>query len=116
MVEDDASLRQVVADVLAAEGFIAREANDGRSALCLLRSGEAHPDVILLDLMMPVMNGWEFRKAQLADPALAGIPVIVMSALDGTDIQADARLPKPVDLDALIAALSAFAGRDRHRN
>jgi len=116
VVEDDESLRQVVADVLLAEGFSASQANDGRSALSLLRSEELRPDVILLDLMMPVMNGWQFREAQLADPSLASIPVVVMSALETTDIQADARLTKPVELEALVSTVSHLLQSERPRN
>lgn len=77
VVEDDGALRATLADTLRAEGFEVREAADGRAALDALESG-LRPDLIVLDLMMPVMNGWEFRAAQLRDPDLSHIPVLVL--------------------------------------
>ncbi|MBP2315784.1 response regulator [Azospirillum soli] len=77
VVEDDDALRATMADALRAEGFEVREAADGRAALDALDSG-LRPDLIVLDLMMPVMNGWEFRAAQLRDPDLSHIPVLVL--------------------------------------
>lgn len=55
--------------------------------------------------MMPVMNGWQFREAQLADPALAQIPVVVMSSVDASAINANAKLNKPVELDVLLSTV-----------
>jgi CheY-like chemotaxis protein len=78
VVDDDPGIRRMVSLVLAGEGYDVRTAEDGRQALDLLASW--HPAVILLDLMMPVMDGWTFLVAQQADPVLAPIPVIVMSA------------------------------------
>src|SRR5438128_8871587 len=83
IVEDDADLRDMMAQLLTIEGFSATTVANGREALDYLTRGD-RPDVILLDLMMPVMDGWEFRRTQLADPALADVPVIVLSALDQT--------------------------------
>lgn len=77
VVEDDGNLRASIADALRVEGFDVREAADGRAALDALNAG-LRPGLILLGLMMPVMNGWEFRSAQLRDPDLSHIPVLVL--------------------------------------
>src|SRR5262245_7048564 len=79
LVEDDVSIRSALAEMLGDEGFTVTTAENGRAALDQLRQGPA-PDVIVLDLMMPEMDGWEFRVAQRADPLLAGIPLLAMSA------------------------------------
>src|SRR6266498_5083823 len=81
IVEDDGDLREMMAQLLTLEGFQAASVANGREALEYLNQG-ARPHVILLDLMMPVMDGWEFRRRQQADPAVADVPVIVLSALD----------------------------------
>src|SRR5207247_8556466 len=102
--EDDADLRVMTAQLLTIEGFNATTVANGREALDYLEKGD-RPDVILLDLMMPVMDGWEFRRTQQADPTLADVPVIVLSALDQTragDVDAAAFLKKPLDFDRLL--------------
>ena len=89
---------------LQLEGFSVEVAENGRQALDRLNAG-VQPCVILLDLMMPVMDGWQFRRTQIADEQLAGIPVIVVSAAGReriTEIQADDYLSKPVDLEQLL--------------
>jgi CheY-like chemotaxis protein len=68
--------------------------------------GNDNPALILLDLMMPVMNGWQFRAEQLKDPALAEIPVVIMSASDEDDILADGQVEKPFDIDMLLDVVS----------
>ncbi|PYQ78988.1 MAG: response regulator [Acidobacteria bacterium] len=95
IVEDDADLREMMAQLLSLEGFQAAAVANGSEALQYLHNGHIKPDVILLDLMMPVMDGWEFRRKQQADPAFADVPVIVLSALDqsrAADVQAEAFL------------------------
>jgi CheY-like chemotaxis protein len=103
IVEDDADLRDMMAQMLTIEGFDTSAVANGREALDYLQR-EARPHVILLDLMMPVMDGWEFRRRQKADPALAPVPVIVLSALDPARAAVDAThfLKKPLDFDHLI--------------
>jgi signal transduction histidine kinase len=107
VVEDDAEIRDVLAEVLRSEGFETASCRHGREALEYLRK-ERHPGVIVLDLMMPVMDGWEFRVEQLKDPALATIPVVALSA-DGTPkaaaVGADAYLKKPVTADTLVSTV-----------
>ena len=104
IVEDDEDLRDMMAQMLTIEGFDAATAANGREALEYLHS-TGKPNVILLDLMMPVMDGWEFRRRQKADPELEAVPVIVLSALDpprAATVDADAFLKKPLDFDRLL--------------
>jgi CheY-like chemotaxis protein len=104
IVEDDADLREMMAQLLTLEGFKAEAVANGREALAYLEKGDP-PDLILLDLMMPVMDGWEFRRRQRQDPAFASVPVVVLSALDHTravDLGETAFLKKPLDFDRLL--------------
>jgi CheY-like chemotaxis protein len=109
VVEDDAATREALGLILVSEGFRFLGAANGQEALGLLRSGP-HPDLILLDLMMPIMDGWQFRREQSQDSALSAIPVVVLSA-DGnvqqnaTALQAADYLQKPVDVENLIAVI-----------
>ena len=110
IVEDDADLRDMMAQLLTLEGFNAATVANGREALEYLRN-VARPDVILLDLMMPVMDGWEFRRRQQADPAVSAVPVIVLSALDpsrAADVNANAFLKKPLDFDRLLTLVRGY--------
>jgi CheY-like chemotaxis protein len=110
IVEDDEDLREMMAHLLTLEGFEAATAANGREALAYLRTS-GKPDVILLDLMMPVMDGWEFRRQLQADPKLAPVPVIVLSALDharGANVDAAAFLKKPLDFDRLLHLVRAY--------
>jgi len=94
----------MMAQMLTIEGFAAATVANGREALDYLH-GTTRPHVILLDLMMPVMDGWEFRRRQQADPELAPVPVIVLSALDqarAAPVDATAFLKKPLDFDRLL--------------
>jgi CheY-like chemotaxis protein len=112
IVEDDADLREMMAQLLALEGYQTAAVANGREALEFL-GAHAKPDVILLDLMMPIMDGWEFCRQQQADPDLAPVPVIVLSALDqsrAADIHAAAFLKKPLDFDRLLELVRRFSG------
>ena len=107
VVDDESDLREIVATVLRSDGYQVLTANNGEQAMTVLRGG-ARPDAILLDLMMPVMDGWQFRLAQKADPALAAIPVIAMSAsasAKAAAIDADCFLAKPIDARTLRATV-----------
>jgi two-component system response regulator MprA len=110
VVDDDVDIRATLADVLVDEGYTVETAGDGLDALELLRGGLA-PGLILLDLMMPRCDGADFRQAQLADPRLAGFPVVLLSATAKLDekhgaLRADAYLKKPVQLDELLATVA----------
>jgi CheY-like chemotaxis protein len=110
IVEDDADLRDMMAQLLRLEGLNAVTAANGREALDYLR-GHPPPNVILLDLMMPVMDGWQFRREQQRDAQLAGVPVIVLSALDqtrATDVPMNAFLKKPLDFDRLLELVRRY--------
>jgi CheY-like chemotaxis protein len=111
VVDDDADIRETVSLILEDEGYDVASAGDGASALAELRDGP-RPGLILLDLMMPVMDGWQFREAQLSDPSLAAIPVVVLSADAGLRDKADyfggAYLAKPVNIDALLDAVASY--------
>ena len=106
IVEDDADLREMMAQLLTLEGYRTEAVANGREALKYLHEGH-RPDLILLDLMMPIMDGWEFRKRQQDDPTLADLPVVVLTALDQAQARADDLdgvdfLKKPLDFDRLL--------------
>ena len=112
VVEDHPDLRDLLAVLLESEGFKVQTAANGAEALrCLDR---ARPSLILLDLMMPVMSGDEFRKRQLADPRHRDVPVICMTAAhDGADraarLHADEYFQKPLDFEQLLTVVRARA-------
>jgi len=111
VVEDDFAIRETVTEVLEGEGFRVTCASNGAEALIRLDEPEVKLDLILLDLMMPVMDGWEFRMAQRRHPRFAEIPVIVLSAGAGMEsrllsLAPDAFLPKPFELDSLLLTVS----------
>ena len=112
LVEDDRDIRSSVQEVLEDEGYAVATAENGRQALETLRSGAA-PDLIILDLRMPVMDGWEFRAAQKSDSQLANIPVLAISA-DGSAkaeaIDAHAYLRKPLTTETLLDAVVRIMG------
>lgn len=110
IVEDDADLREMMAQLLSLEGYQTVSVSNGREALDYLQQ-RGKPNLILLDLMMPVMDGWEFRRRQSADPALAQVPVVILSALDPhrtTGVSADAFLKKPLNFDHLIELVRSY--------
>ena len=107
VIEDDEAVRESIAHLLRDEGFAVETAGNGREALELLRRASTLPSVILLDLMMPVMDGWTFRTEQLATPRLAAIPVVVLSATHDLPrragaLRAEAVLQKPFDASRLL--------------
>jgi CheY-like chemotaxis protein len=117
VVDDDDDIRESLMDFLQDQGYAPIGAADGKEALDLLGASAEPPCVIILDLMMPVMDGRSFREAMLRDPALSGIPVVVISAYnDGADtakqINALTYLPKPLDLDALLEIVHSQCARN----
>jgi CheY-like chemotaxis protein len=121
IVEDDDALRTVLADFLEQRGYEVACAGDGRAALDVLEAHGARPapSAILLDLAMPVMDGWAFRAAQRSDPRFADIPTIVLSESLGTDGRAleelapAAAFAKPFDLERLLDVLRRACGARR---
>jgi CheY-like chemotaxis protein len=112
IVEDDGATRESLGLILGTQGYGVLGAANGQEALGLLRSGP-YPDLILLDLMMPVMDGWQFRREQDRDAALAAIPVVVLSA-DGSvqqkaaALRATGYLQKPVEVESLLEAIRRY--------
>ncbi len=112
VVEDDANLRETICSLLTDAGYASWPAENGEVAL--ERARIERPCVILLDLMMPIMNGWEFRTEQLRDPRLSSIPVVIMTA-DGHAVE-KARtlhadyLKKPIRPDALLELVRDYCG------
>jgi CheY-like chemotaxis protein len=105
VVDDDADVRDLLAAVLKSEGYEVLTAENGAAALSVLR--ETLPDLIVLDLMMPVMNGWEFRETQRAYPEYAAIPVVCLSGHHAAHAHAAALgisecIQKPLDVDYLV--------------
>jgi two-component system, chemotaxis family, chemotaxis protein CheY len=116
LVEDDRQLHHAMRDILDAEGYRVIGAFDGQEAIDRLREG-ARPAVILLDLMMPRKDGYQFRAEQLADPRLAAIPVIAYSggkevADAATALQAKHWFRKPIDFGALLEAIAVYCPDD----
>jgi len=113
IVDNDADFRAVLREVLEDEGCAVSEAADGKRALDMLRSTTL-PHLILLDLMMPVMNGWDFHAEMQKDPSLAAIPVAVLSAVGRMrPFGAMHELHKPIDLPNLMGLLHAINVPDR---
>lgn len=116
LVEDDKDIQASLLDLLELEGYAARGAFDGQQALDLLRESPTLPSLILLDLMMRGMSGKEFREAQLQDPRLMGIPVVIMSA-DGrpadhlVNTRAEGYLRKPADVEEILGVVERYLGK-----
>lgn len=118
VIDDDLDLRDAISGMLKDEGFEVTTAVDGMDALRQL-GGTRLPDAILLDLMMPGTDGHQFRELQRADPRIADVPVIAMTAAGAmADAQRDALgvdgfLYKPFKFDRLLALIDRVAPRDR---
>lgn len=113
LVEDDPEIRESLKEALELEGYDVVPAANGREALDRL-AHERKPCLILLDLMMPVMNGWEFAEALQGNAELAAIPIIVVTAfgqeLQRSKITSQDVLAKPVDLDRLFRSVKCICG------
>ena len=111
VVEDNKEIQDSLKMALEVEGYNVFTADNGKEAIERLRKMPT-PCVILLDLMMPVMNGWEFVEAISKDIMLSTIPIIVVSAFGekNTNPKPSAYIQKPIDLDALLSAVSKHCG------
>jgi CheY-like chemotaxis protein len=112
IVEDDPDIREDLAELLRSRGYAVSTAGNGSEALDALSGGDL-PRVILLDLMMPVMNGWDFRTRMLQDAQLSRIPVVLLSG--ASDVQQHAAalhaadfVTKPIKLERLYATLACY--------
>jgi two-component system, OmpR family, response regulator CpxR len=102
VVDDDGAIRDVIAEVLRDEGYDVVCAENGEEALRELVK-EHHPDLMLLDLMMPVMSGWELLERLQEDTELSHIPIVVVSAMNAPGVSE--HLAKPIDLERLLATV-----------
>jgi CheY-like chemotaxis protein len=114
LVDDDEDIREIVAEILSDEGYKVRLAHNGREALRALDEMPAPPELILLDLMMPEIDGAQFLAILDEHPVHAGIPVVVVTASRKTAPEAVRHkvagwLPKPVEYDHLVATVARFA-------
>ena len=110
IVEDDVEIREAMSELLESRGYAVSVARHGAEALEQLRAG-SRPCIILLDLMMPVMDGWTFCQETERDPAFAAIPILIVSAVTRLDprtahVRSVAQLSKPLNFDDLLAALA----------
>jgi CheY-like chemotaxis protein len=107
VVDDDQGGLEALSDILEYEGYTVERAQNGLQALEHLKQSRPLPNLIILDLLMPVMDGWEFRTRQKEDPELAQVPVLVITAISATaGIDAAEILHKPIDVDALLRAVA----------
>jgi CheY-like chemotaxis protein len=121
IVDDDPAIVDGLSEYLEHDGYGVIGAADGTEALVLLDGG-VRPDVIVLDLLMPGMDGWDFRMAQLNDPSLATIPVLVISASGFSrptvlkQLRVDEYLAKPLDPEGVVRALDRLSARRASAN
>ncbi len=110
IIDDDESIRSIVGQVLESNGFFPLYAEDGEAGMKILEGESEPPCVILLDMMMPGMNGWQFLDLQRGDPQFSNIPVIVCSAYAETakSVHGAPFIPKPIEMSSLVRAVHAF--------
>ncbi|MBA2541678.1 MAG: response regulator [Deltaproteobacteria bacterium] len=117
IVEDDLDIREALEAVLVHHGFSTFAAENGEVALDRMRSDATRPYVILLDVVMPVMDGHELHRNLRGDPELCDIPIVLLTAHsrgddDARAMQADGFLKKPCDRDTLVAMINRFCKPD----
>jgi two-component system, chemotaxis family, chemotaxis protein CheY len=113
IVDDDVGIREALTMILEDEGYEVSSAANGQLALDWLVTHSSLPNLILLDLMMPIMNGWEFHTAMRKEGRFATIPVIVLSAdsnmaQKAQSLQAQGYLAKPVDIELLLSTVNRY--------
>jgi CheY-like chemotaxis protein len=110
LVDDDPDIRETFQSLLEMYGLKVVTASDGAEAFTRLRGYRGRPCVILLDLMMPGMNGYQFREAQLRDPDLAAIPIVIITCVSKLDpsVRGLEVLSKPIHLETLLATVQRF--------
>jgi CheY-like chemotaxis protein len=113
LVEDDAAIRELLCTLLEHRGYVVQCAASGAEALAMLRAGDAPPALIVLDLVMPTMDGYAFRAAQKQIPGAADIPVAVTSAIPDLrmdELEPAAVVMKPLELDDLLPIVERYCG------
>jgi CheY-like chemotaxis protein len=110
VIEDDPAIRQIIRDILEIQGYQVSVAASGHEGIQQLKTIRPQPCVVLLDLMMPVTNGWQFLDFQRNDPSLAKVPVIICSAYkeSAMAVHPSGFVQKPVQLNELLDAVRTF--------
>ena len=109
IVEDDEDIRSVIVDLLESEGYVTLSASNGKEALEILKKA-AKPCLVLLDMMMPIMNGRQFLDTIMSDSRLAPLPVLIVSAVADKSIAEGSigYLRKPIDIDVILRVVSQY--------
>jgi CheY-like chemotaxis protein len=116
VVDDDSSIRRMIVAALRRDGYAFSEAANGKEALDIMR--QEHPSLVVLDLMMPIVSGWDVLRERAAEPELQSIPVIIVSANRGPELASAidkgicAFLPKPFDIAVLSSLVRSCVMRD----
>ena|SRR5688500_10368650 len=112
VVDDEADIRWLISELLIDEGYTVAQATNGHEALIYLQAANPLPCVIILDLMMPIMNGWDFLQVRQQNPLLAPIPIVVVSAartaINVSALGVQGALDKPFDVDRLLATIQRY--------
>ncbi|WP_437601141.1 response regulator [Sorangium sp. So ce590] len=114
VVEDDLDIRSILSQLLVFEGYDVDEASDGAEALAMLRK-DPLPALILLDLMMPIMDGWQLRAELQRDPTLSSVPVVIVSAdvraeQEASRLRVAGLLKKPLQIEPLLDLVHRICG------
>jgi CheY-like chemotaxis protein len=110
LIEDDRSIQKMLSTYLEIEGYQVYVASNGEEGMRLLESTPERPCVVLLDMLMPKVNGWEFLEFQRGHASFASIPVVVVSAFPeiAQSVKPDVFVPKPIQTDALMDAIERY--------
>jgi CheY-like chemotaxis protein len=112
IVEDDVQALDALTDLLKTKGYTVQKAQNGQEAL--FQAKDCAPNMILLDLSMPVMDGWEFMRKQRLEPSIAGIPVVVITALvSAVPAGAKALVTKPINVNRLMSLVEKYCTMQR---